>query len=152
MPDEALQKEIIAYIEAHDRCVLATVKGDVPRGSSVLYVSEGFNLYVHTIRGMAKVYNVEANSNVAVVIDDQAREGWSKMKSLQYIGKAEVMSDPAEQERIIALYVGRFPMVKKMLTVERLKKDQVLLKITPARLYFCDYAKGMGHRDKLTEF
>ena len=152
MPDEALRGAIIDYIEAHDRCVLATVKGDVPRGSSVLYASEGLNLYVHTIRGMAKVYNVEANPNVAVVIDDQAREGWGKMKSLQYIGKAEIMSDPAEQERIIALYTGRFPMVKGMLTMEGLKKDQVLLKITPERLYFSDYAKGMGHRDNLTEF
>jgi nitroimidazol reductase NimA-like FMN-containing flavoprotein (pyridoxamine 5'-phosphate oxidase superfamily) len=145
-----LTGEIIDYVNGHDRCVLATVKGEVPRATSVLYANEGMTLYVHTVRGMAKVYNIEANPNVALVIDDQAREGWRTMKSLQYIGRGEVLTDPVEQERIVKLYVGCFPMVKNMLTMAGLAKDQVLLKITPARLYFSDYTKGMGHRDKVT--
>jgi len=147
-----LKQRIIDYLDAHDRGVLATSRGDVPRASSVLYANQGLTLYVHTIRGMAKVYNVEANPNVALAIDDQAHEGWSKMKTLQYVGRAEVVTDPAEQQRGIDLYVGCFPMVRKMLTIKGLAEDQVLLKINPTRLIFNDYTLGMGHRDKLTEF
>ena len=147
-----LKQQIIDYLDAHDRGVLATSKEGVPRASSVLYANEGLTLYVHTVRGMAKVYNAEANPNVALAIDDQAHEGWSKMKTLQYVGRAEVVTDPAEQQHGIDLYVGCFPMVRNMLTLDGLAKDQVLLRITPTRLIFSDYALGMGHKAKLTEF
>ncbi len=147
-----LKQRIIDYLDAHDRGVLATVKDGVPRASSVLYANEGLTLYVHTIRGMAKVYNVEANPNVALAIDDQAHEGWSKMKALQYVGRAEIVTDPAVQQHGIDLYVACFPMVRRMLTLEGLARDQVLFKITPTRLIFNDYTQGLGHKEKLTEF
>ena len=147
-----LKQQIIDYLDAHDRGVLATVKDGVPRASSVLYANEGLTLYVHTIRGMAKVYNVEANPNVALAIDDQAHEGWSKMKALQYVGRAEIVTDPAVQQHGIDLYVACFPMVRRMLTLDGLARDQVLFKITPTRLIFNDYTQGLGHKEKLTEF
>jgi nitroimidazol reductase NimA-like FMN-containing flavoprotein (pyridoxamine 5'-phosphate oxidase superfamily) len=147
-----LKQQIIDYLDAHDRGVLATAKDGVPRASSVLYANERLTLYVHTIRGMAKVYNAEANPNVSLAIDDQAHEGWSKMKTLQYVGRAEVVTDPSEQQRGIDLYVGCFPMVRNMLTLAGLAKDQVLFKITPTKLIFSDYTQGMGYKAKLTEF
>ena len=45
-----------------------------------------------------------------------------------------------------------FPIVKRFLTPEGLATDQVLIKITPERIYFSDYSKGTGHREKLTTF
>jgi hypothetical protein len=43
-------------------------------------------------------------------------------------------------------------MVKRYLTPEGLATDQVLIKITPERIYYSDYAKGTGHREKLETF
>lgn len=152
MPEAELRQEILDYIVSHDRGVMATSKGDSPRAASVLYANDGFTIIVHTIAGTAKVRSVEVNPKVALVIDDQAREGWGKTKTLQYIGRAEILKTGKEQEKAAELYVKRFPMVKKFLTPEGLARDQVLIKITPERIYFSDYAKGIGHREKLTTF
>ncbi len=149
---EELRKEILDYLESHTAAVMATSKQDNPRAASVLYAHDGFNIIVHTIAGTAKVRTVEANPNVALVIDDQAQEGWGQMKTLQYIGKAEIIKNSEEQQKAAELYVKRFPMVKRYLTPEGLATDQVLIKITPERVYYSDYAKGMGHRDKLETF
>ena len=149
---EELRKEILDYLESHTAAVMATSKQDNPRAASVLYAHNGFNIIVHTIAGTAKVRTVEVNPNVALVIDDQAQEGWGQMKTLQYIGKAEIIKNSEEQQKAAELYMKRFPMVKRYLTPEGLATDQVLIKITPERVYYSDYAKGMGHRDKLETF
>jgi nitroimidazol reductase NimA-like FMN-containing flavoprotein (pyridoxamine 5'-phosphate oxidase superfamily) len=149
---EELGKEILDYLESHTVAIMATSKQDSPRAASVLYAHDGFNIIVHTIAGTAKVRTVEVNPKVALVIDDQAKEGWAEMKTLQYIGKAEILKDSQEQQKAAELYVKRFPMVKRYLTPEGLARDQVLIKITPERIYYSDYAKGTGHRDKLETF
>jgi nitroimidazol reductase NimA-like FMN-containing flavoprotein (pyridoxamine 5'-phosphate oxidase superfamily) len=149
---DELKKETLDYLNSHTTAVLATSKQDSPRAASVLYATDGFNIIVHTIAGTAKVRTIEANPNVALVIDDQAREGWAQMKTLQYIGKAEILKNSQEQQKAAEIYVKRFPMVKKYLTPQGLATDQVLIKITPERIYFSDYSKGSGHRDKLAEF
>jgi len=149
---EELKKEVLDYITGHDRGVLATSKQDSPRAASVLYAHDGFVLFVHTIAGTAKVRSIELNPNVALVIDDQAHEGWKQCKTLQYIGKAEILKDPDEQLKAAELYGKRFPIAGRYLTPEGLAKDQVLIKITPERIYYSDYSKGMGHREKLADF
>lgn len=149
---ENLKKEILDYLVSHDRGVIAACKENSPRAASVLYASNGFTLFVHTIAGTAKVRCVELNSNVAFVIDDQAREGWRQMKTLQYLGKAEILKNSEEQMKAAELYGKKFPVSKRYLTPEGLAKDQVLIKITPERIYYSDYAKGMGHREKLETF
>ena len=151
MSDE-LKKEILDYLSSHTAAVMATSKQDSPRAASVLYAHDGFDIIVHTIAGTAKVRTVEANPNVALVIDDQAKEGWAEMKTLQYLGKAEIIKNSEEQQKAAELYVKRFPIVKKYLTPEGLATDQVLIKITPERIYYSDYAKGTGHREKLDTF
>ena len=152
MSEEELKKEVLGYLDSHTAAVMATSKQDNPRAASVLYAHDGFNIIVHTIAGTAKVRSVEVNPKVALVIDDQAQEGWGQMKTLQYIGKAEILKTPEEQQKATELYVKRFPIVKRFLTPEGLATDQVLIKITPERIYFSDYSKGTGHRDKLTTF
>jgi nitroimidazol reductase NimA-like FMN-containing flavoprotein (pyridoxamine 5'-phosphate oxidase superfamily) len=149
---EELKKEALDYIASHDRGVIATCKQDKPRAASVLYAHDGFTLFVHTVAGTAKVRNVEVNSKVAFVIDDQAHEGWRLMKTLQYVGQAEILKNPDEQMRVAELYAKRFPIAKRALTPQGLATDQVLIKITPERIYYSDYSKGMGHIDKLTTF
>jgi len=131
---------------------MATSRQDNPRAASVIYVNDGFKILVHTIRGTAKVRNVEENPNVALVIDDQAREGWGQTKTLQYIGQARILTNSQEQKKAAEIYVKKFPIVKRFLTPEGFATDQVLIEITPERIYFSDYAKGMGHREKLTDF
>ena len=149
---EELRKEVLDYLGSHTAAVMATSKQDNPRAASVLYAHDGFNIIVHTIAGTAKVRTVEVNPSVALVIDDQAKEGWAEMKTLQYIGEAEILKDSEEQQKAAELYVKRFPMVKKYLTPEGLATDQILIKITPERIYYSDYSKGTGHRDKLETF
>jgi len=149
---EELRQQVLEYINSHDRCVMATSRKDNPQAASVLYASDGFDIIVHTIRGTAKVRNVQVNPNVALVIDDQAHEGWGKMKTLQYVGKARILATGEEQQKAVKIYVKRFPIVKNMLTSEGFARDQILIKITPEKIYFSDYAKGVGHMEKLTTF
>ena len=149
---EELRKEVLDYINSHDRCVMATSRQDNPRAASVMYVNDGFDIIVHTLRGTAKVRGVEANPNVALVIDDQAREGWRKAKTLQYVGKAKILTAGEERQKAAELYIKRFPIVKNMLTPEGLAKDQVLIKITPEKIYFTDYSRGADSREKLASF
>ncbi len=151
MSDE-LKNDILEYLASHIYCVMATSKQDNPRAATVMYAYDGLDIYVHTIAGTQKVRNVEANPNVALLIDDHAKEGWDKARMLEYVGRAEILGDPAEQEKAAAIYIARFPVVKKILTPEGLVKDQVLIKITPVKIYFTDYAKGYGHREKLESF
>jgi len=150
--NEELKRDIMDYLASHDRGVMATSKQDSPRAASVLYACDGLNLFVHTIVGTAKVRCVEVNPKIALVIDDQAHEGWKHMKTLQYVGKAEILKNPEEQMKAAELYCKKFPISKRYLTPEGLAKDQVLIKITPERIYYSDYAKGMGHREKLENF
>jgi len=149
---EELRQQVLEYINSHDHCVIATSREDKPRAATVVYANDGFDIIVHTIRGTAKHRNVEVNSNVALVIDDQAREGRGKTKTLQYVGKAKILANAEEQQKVAEIYIKRFPIVKDMLTPEGFAKDQILIRITPERIYFSDYAKGVGHREKLTTF
>jgi hypothetical protein len=62
------------------------------------------------------------------------------------------LKDSEQQLRAAETYINRFPMVKRHLTPKGLATDQTLIRITPERIYFSDYSKGSGHREKLDTF
>ncbi len=97
---EGLRKEVLEYLISYTAVVMATSKQDNPRDASILYTHDSFNIIVHTIADTTKVRSVEVNPNVALVIDDQAQEGWGQMKTFQYLGKAEILKNSEEQQKV----------------------------------------------------
>ncbi len=149
---EELRKEVLDYIGSHGSCVIATCSKDLPQAATLIYANDGFNVIVHTTRDTEKVRNIQANPKVALVIDDQGREGLTKAKSIQYIGKADIISSGGEQEKAVGIYVKKYSFAERALTPKALSADQRIIKISPEKIYFTDYTKGFGHREELTTF
>jgi PPOX class probable F420-dependent enzyme len=100
----------------------------------ICYVFDGENFYTSVDekpksvaqRALKRVRNIEANPNVALVIDDYS-EDWSKLVYAHVSGKAEIMQPGGgEHARAAALLRDKYPQYRSMAIDER-----IMIKIIP---------------------
>jgi len=91
MSKEELEQRIAVFIKAHNMCVLATAKDNVPRATPIEYWSDGTTLYMGSDPG-TKIANIKANPMVSVGIHDPY-VGPLSTKGLQITGEAQLLTD-----------------------------------------------------------
>lgn len=145
MPVE-LREQLIAYLGKCRLCTIATVSVDGQPGiATVFFRNKGVDIYFNTGRQTQKVQNILANPRVALVVQETrpVPEVDQDIKGIQYIGKASILPDvdAAEAPKAVMVRHNAFNSVKP--------GDSVIVRVTPTKLYFIDYARGFRHRELL---
>ena len=146
MPKAELKKAVYDYIKANNTCALATGAGDYVRCTPIEYGFHDDKFWMFS-EGGKKFVGLETNPNVCLAIFDKY-DGFGNLKSLQVMGKAELV------EPFSAAYNAHAEYKKISLTaLEKLPTPMNLICVTPTEInaLFSDFKKaGYGSRQTIT--
>jgi len=146
------KEKVIQYLKEHYNATLATCWENKPHAATVSYVSDDLAIYFASGANSMKVKDMRVNSDVALTIYKDYSD-LLETKGLEYVGKAEIVEDPAETQRIIELLIGKFPSHKSVISEQVLamfpsykkelgKPEMVIVKVTPNWIRYADAKAG----------
>jgi len=125
------------YLDAQPTLTLASSsRGGVPRATTLTYVNDGVSVYVWTRPETTTARQMEDNPLVSFAIDQYA-DDWQETKGIQAAGEAQVVLNPTELERVVALFEQKYPAL-----AGRLGTGVSVFRIAPKELQFIDNASG----------
>jgi len=137
--------KIVEYLESHGLMTLATVTEDgQPMAHSVEYFSEGDVVYFGTHGQTRKITNILNNPKVAYTVDEDYQD-WTKIRGIQMTGKATILDDMAEIQRLMPLYAAKFPQIAAF--PPEFAQALRLVKVEPTEMKFIDNTKGAGYHE-----
>ena len=145
MPEETLRKAVYAYIAENNTCALATGVGEYVRCTPIEYSFHDDKFWLFT-EGGKKFIGLEKNKNVCLAIFDKY-DGFGTLKSLQVMGKAELIEPFSETYNAHAAY-KKIPLT----ALQKLNPPMNLLCVTPTEIevLFSDFKKdGFSSRQTL---
>ena len=145
MAKDDLIGRVTEYLKSHNVMTLATVKADGrPLAHTVEYASDGATVYFITAMHSRKALNIIANNHVAYTVDEDYTD-WSKIQGVQMEGKAAILTEKADVDKAMGVYLRKFPAAAQLLP----SPDLVFIKVEPTAGYFLDYTRGFTHREEL---
>ena len=126
MSKEALQQAMEVYINANNTCALATGTGDYVRCTPIEYSYHDGKFWMFS-EGGEKFIGLEKNANVCLAIFDKY-DGFGKLKSIQVMGKAEIV------EPFSGIYCAHVAYKKIPIAVlQKLETPMNLICVTPVK-------------------
>jgi len=143
--DPALKQEIVAILEEANDLTIATVREDGdPQATTVSYVNDGLTIYFGFAAQCQKAKNIARNPKVSLTVN-LPYASWKGIRGLSIGGKAELVTDPSEQEQVAQLMFQKFPQIAAYAPTEL--EEIVLFRVTPEIISVLDYRRGFGHTD-----
>ena len=145
MPEAELKKAVDDYIKANNTCALATGTGDYVRCTPIEYSFHDGKFWMFS-EGGKKFIGLETNPNVCLAIFDKY-DGFGNLKSLQVMGKAELVEPFSDAYNAHAAY-KKIPLT----ALEKLPTPMNLIRVTPTEInaLFSDFKKnGYGSRQTI---
>lgn len=145
MPEAELKKAVDDYIKANNICALATGAGDYVRCTPIEYSFHDGKFWMFS-EGGKKFIGLETNPNVCLAIFDKY-DGFGNLKSLQVMGKAELVEPFSDAYNAHAAY-KKIPLT----ALEKLPMPMNLICVTPTEInaLFSDFKKdGYGSRQTI---
>jgi CRP-like cAMP-binding protein len=131
-----LPQHVLQYLDAQPALTLATAsRGGVPRATTLTYVNEGVTVYVWTRPDTTTARQMEENPVVSLAIGPYA-DDWRETKGIQAAAEAQVVLNPTELTRVVALFEQKYPPL-----AGTLGSGVSLFRITPTELQFIDNAE-----------
>lgn len=126
---------MLAFLETHDLCVIATVGADSKPESAIVGFShsQDMTMVVGTSKKSRKYANLVQNQSVALVIGDETAE-------IQYEGQAEIIEHGAYRDMVEHAHIAKLPGAAEY----REDPNQVYLKITPTWVRFLKHGADGG--------
>ena len=146
MPQEAVKKAVTDYIAQNNTCALATGTGDYVRCTPIEYSFHDGKFWMFS-EGGKKFVGLGKNPNVCLAIYDKY-DGFGNLRSLQVMGKAELVEPFSEAYNAHAAY-KKIPLA----ALEKLPSPMNLICVTPTEIQalFSDFKKeGYSSRQTLT--
>lgn len=144
MPKEALQQAMEDYINANNTCALATGTGDYVRCTPIEYSYHDGKFWMFS-EGGEKFIGLEKNANVCLAIFDKY-DGFGKLKSIQVMGKAEIVEPFSDTYCAHAAY-KKIPIV----ALQKLETPMNLICVTPVKAeVLCSEFKEDGYSSRQT--
>jgi len=137
MSRDELEQRIAVFIKAHNMCVLATSKDDVPRATPIEYWADGTTLYISADPG-TKRENIKANPGVSVGIHDPYI-GPLSAKGIQITGEAKLLTDE-DPEYDEALLMHRREKVGEEIGEYKPRRGGTLIKVEAKKIELLDLA------------
>jgi CRP-like cAMP-binding protein len=131
-----LPQHVLQYLDAQPALTLATAsRGGVPRATTLTYVNDGVTIYVWTRPDTTTARQMEENPVVSLAIGPYA-DDWRETKGIQAAAEAQVVLNPTELTRVVALFEQKYPPL-----AGTLGSGVSLFRITPTELQFIDNAE-----------
>jgi CRP-like cAMP-binding protein len=131
-----LPQHVLQYLDAQPALTLATAsRGGVPRATTLTYVNDGVTVYVWTRPDTTTARQMEENPVVSLAIGPYA-DDWRETKGIQAAAEAQVVLNPTELTRVVALFEQKYPPL-----AGTLGSGVSLFRITPTELQFIDNAE-----------
>lgn len=127
MPEDQLKKVVEDYINTNNVCALATGTGDYVRCTPLEYSYHDGKFWIFS-EGGEKFIGLAKNDNVCLAIFDQY-DGFHNLKSLQVMGRAEIIEPFSETYNAHATY-KKIPLA----ALEKLAMPMNLICITPTKI------------------
>ena len=146
--DSTLKDNILDLIARESDMTIATVCPDgQPLASTVSYASSDLILYFGTSSNSGKVENIKHENRVSLTINRPYRF-WKDIEGLTVTGIASIVQAPEEFRKASQLVFEKFPLVNDF---ARHDSDEVVfIKITPVKIHYLNYRKGVGHTEQIT--
>lgn len=126
-PEEMLKQRAYEYINANNTCALATGTGDFVRCTPIEYSFHDDKFWMFS-EGGEKFIGLEKNKNVCLAIYDKY-DGFGKLKSLQVMGKAEII------EPFSGIYNAHAEYKKiPIAALKKLESPMNLICVTPIKI------------------
>ena len=144
MPRKELEQAVESYIEANNTCALATGTGDYVRCTPIEYSYHDSKFWMFS-EGGEKFIGLEKNDNVCLAIYDRY-DGFGNLKSLQVMGKAEMIEPFSDTYKAHAEY-KKIPLA----ALEKLESPMNLICVTPVKIevLFSEFKKN-GYSSRQT--
>lgn len=126
-PEEMLKQRVYEYIDANNTCALATGTGDYVRCTPIEYSFHDDKFWLFS-EGGEKFIGLEKNKNVCLAIYDKY-DGFGKLKSLQVMGKAEIIEPFSDIYNAHAKY-KKIPIA----ALKKLESPMNLICVTPIKI------------------
>ncbi|MBZ4683684.1 MAG: hypothetical protein PWP46_555 [Fusobacteriaceae bacterium] len=144
-----LKEKIINIMDTHGLVRIATISLEgLPKVRSVDFARDKENLdfYFMTFKNTDKVKELEANNNVYITIDKDAKDmlELSQIKYRKGNGKAMLLDNPEEIKKAMGLILEKYPYLKdlpgdpSMMNFYKVKLDKI---------YITDNSVKFGHVD-----
>jgi len=132
--------EMETFLSEKRHAVLATIRTDgSPQLSPVWYIYTGGKLYAGVSANSAKCRNLRRDPRVSLCVDG----GYPDARYVVFYGSAEIVDQPSgwrqEIERAISVKYHESPEEADRSLIENADPDQILLAITPDRIYSQNY-------------
>lgn len=136
MPEEQVKEVVENYISDNNVCALATGTGDYVRCTPLEYSYHDGKFWIFS-EGGEKFIGLAKNQNVCLAIFD-GYDGFHNLKSIQVMGKAEIIEPFSERYNAHAQY-KKIPIS----ALEKLVTPMNLICVTPTKIeaLFSDFKK-----------
>ena len=151
---DGLKRQILEYMQAHNTMTLATSSGDVPWAATVFYASDDLRLYFFSAPDSRHCQNLQANSRVAVTIQEDYHD-LRQIKGIQLEGRVALVDGVLEKAKAMAVYARKYPGIIKLFTDPAsgvFYKAFLKVKfycVVPQRVFYIDNEQGFGKRQEL---
>ena len=130
-----LREDVLNFLNAHRKAVVAITSEEKPSASLMLYViDEDMNFYFGTRKSFVKYDRLQENPNVAVVV---VEEGIDPLRVVQVQGKAEFVLEE-ETEKTLKYFELKNPSTYYVKDAH----DFVMFKIIPTRIRWVGASSG----------
>lgn len=154
-----IQQEIVELLRTEEIATLATIDSEGrPAASEMHLAGDGVIAYMHTFSYTRKFGHIQQNPNVSYTISYMPPDGYygrRTSRSLQIQGRAALVTDPEEIQRIAQLSLEQFPWASDTSLYENVKVPdqgkQVFFRIEPVAGLWSDNRTRMFYR-MLLEF
>ena len=154
---EALRARIGEMLRAHGIATLATAGPDGPWAAAVFYASDpALRLYFVTDPGTRHGRNLAAGGRASAAIHAEVKN-WNEIRGLQLEGAVARIPD-AERATAMALYLDRFPEIRRVHDVPRNEAERALSgrlaaialwRLAPAHIRVLDNREHFGWKGEL---
>lgn len=149
---EDLRWQALTYLKTHNVMTLATAGPDGPWAAALFYANDGFDLYWLSDPDTRHSLNIAHTPDVAVAIHEDYRD-WRTIQGIQMEGSAEQVGTIIQAIRPMRLYVAKYPFLGDLRNpppaLAKALATTRVYRFTPARVYFIDNTKGLGHREEV---
>ena len=111
-----------SMVKENNFCVLSTSKDNLTNSSLMLYLADadGTRLYMVTLKGSMKYFNMEENPEISLLIDTREHmlDPEAQVKALTVYGRATIINDQKRGLEIIEKLVERHPSLRALAEME----------------------------------
>ena len=141
----ALRDQIITILDGARDMTIATVREDgFPQATTVSYVHDELTIYFGCGVSSQKAMNIARNSKVSLAIN-LPYSNWIEIRGLSLAGRASLVNDPTETEKIRKLLMEKFQQVAQYASSGSV--GVALFRIAPRVVSILDYSKGIGYTE-----